>query len=147
MIGTAYRHVSIWIDHHQAFLLMFEADPLQRSMMDGPDGQRSQYYIDARQYLHVQDYYEAVLSLLEPQDEILILGPDQAKRELLQRIEGHQGARGKVVGIHGASRLSEVDLVYPTGEIWRAEDDDGARAVALTPKPASEKPGTLGRLP
>lgn len=147
MIGTLYRHVAIWIDLHQAVLLRLEVDPLQRSMVDRPDGQCSQCRVDARQYRHLQHYYEAVLSLLEPQDEILILGPDQAKRELLQRIEGHQGANGKVVGIHDASRLSEVDLVYPTGEDWRPEDEDRAQDVALIPEPASEIPGTLGRLP
>jgi hypothetical protein len=145
MIGTTYRHIAIWIDLHQAVLLRLEVVALQRSMMDRPDGHWSQCRVDARQYLHVQDYYEAVLFLLGPQDEILILGPDQAKRELLQRIEGHQGARGKVVGIHEASPLSGADLVYPTGEVWRAKHD-GTGAVALTPKSASEIPGILGRL-
>ena len=116
-------------------------------MGDRPAGQCSQCRVDARQYRHLQHYYEAVLSLLEPQDAILILGPDQAKRELLQRIEVHQGARGKVVGIHDASRLSEADLVYRTGEDWRPEDGSGAQEVALTPEPAPEIPGILGRLP
>jgi len=147
MVDTTHRHVAIWIDLYQAVLLLFEADPMQGSMMDGLDGQWSQARVDARQYMQVQDYYEAVLALLGPQDEILILGPDQAKRELLRRIEGCQGERGKVVGIHDASRLSGVDLVYPTGEEWRAEDDDGRHAVALASKPASETDGTLGRLP
>jgi hypothetical protein len=145
MSGTTYRHVAIWIDHHQAVLLMFRTSPLLRPTVEGPDGQWFQYRVDARQHRRAQGYYEAVLSLLNPQDEIFILGPDQAKRELLGRIEGHQGAKGTVVGIHDAARLSEVDLVCPTGEVWRA--GDGPRTAALIPKPASESPGRLGRLP
>ena len=147
MIDTTYRHVAIWIDLYQAVLLVFSVDPLERSMVDRPNGRWSQLRVHARQSRHLQNYYEAVLSLLEPQDEILILGPDQAKHELLRRIEGCQGERGKVVGIHDASRLSGVDLVYPTGEEWRAEDDDGRRAVALASTSASETGGSLGRLP
>jgi hypothetical protein len=147
MVDTTHRHVAIWIDLYQAVLLVFDVAPLQSSMTDRPNGRWSQLRVDAGQFLHLQHYYEAVLSLLEPQDEILILGPDQAKRELLWRIEGCQGERGKVVGIHEASQLSGVDLVYPTGEEWRAEDDDGRRAVALASKPDSETGGTLGRLP
>ena len=147
MISTTHRHAAIWIDFYQAVLLVFDVDPLQRSMLGRPDGRWSQLRVDARQYRNVQHYYEAVLSLLKPQDEILILGPDQAKRELLQRIEGRQGASGKVVGMYDASRLSEVDLVYPTGEGWRAEDEDGIQAVALAPEPASRTPWTWGRLP
>jgi hypothetical protein len=147
MVDTTYRHVAIWIDLYQAVLLLLDVTPLQRSMADRPTGHWSQLRVDAEQFLHLQHYYKAVLSLLEPQDEILILGPDQAKSELLRRIEACQGERGKVVGIHDAFRLSGVDLVYPTGEEWRAEDEDGRRAVALTSKSASETGGTLGRLP
>jgi hypothetical protein len=147
MVDTTHRHVAIWIDLYQAVLLVFDVVPLQRSMMDRPTGRRSQWRVDAGQFLHLQHYYKAVLSLLEPRDEILILGPDGAKRELLRRIKGCKGERGNVVGIHGASRLSGADLVYPTAEEWPAEDHDGRRAVTLTAMPAAETGGTLGRLP
>lgn len=147
MVGETTRHVAIWLDRHQAILLIFEASCLPGSMIEGPEGEWSEYCVDASQYRLAQDYYEAVISPLERQDEIFVLGPDRAKRELLQRIEGHRGAKGTVVGIHDASRLSEVDLVYPTGEVWRAGDEDGARTAAVIPKPASQMPGSWSRLP
>jgi hypothetical protein len=135
MSGTTYRHVAIWIDHHQAVLLVFETSPLLMPTEGGSDGQWFQYRIDASQHRRARGYYEAVLSLLEPQDEIFILGPDHAKRELLGRIEGHQGAKGTVVGLHDAARLADVDLVCPTGEVWSA--GDGPRTAALISKSAA----------
>jgi hypothetical protein len=147
MFGQTARHVAIWLDHHQATLLIFEASSLPLSTVEGPEGEWFEYCVDGSQYPLAQDYYEAVLSPLEPQDEIFVLGPDQAKRELLQRIEGHRGAKGTVVGVHDASRLSEVDLVYPTDEVRHAGDEDGGRAAAVIRKSASQMPGRRGRLP
>ena len=145
MSGTAHRHVAIWLDRHQAVLLAFRTGSLLSPLIEGADGPRSEYRVDARQVRPAPGYYEAVLALLEPQDEIFILGPDQAKRGLLRRIEGYQGAKGTVVGIHDAARLSDADLVFPTGEVWRAGEGDGRLVAAVTPVPASETPGGLGR--
>lgn len=111
------RHVAIWIDSHQAFLLRFGADLRDGWLAPTTDGGWSQCRVDAHRYSGAQQYYVAVLTCLEPRDEILILGPDQAKDELRQLIERHRGSKGSVVGLYHASRLAEVDLVFPTGGI------------------------------
>jgi hypothetical protein len=71
----------------------------------------------------MQQFYEALLSHLEPVDDILILGPGQAKHELCRQIDRCRGLRGKVVGLHHASTLAQVELVLPTGEFWPSEND------------------------
>lgn len=121
MTCAASRHVAIWIDHVQTILLVLGADSFDRSGPLEPEGGRSQYYLDAQRYRLIQQYYDAVLSHLEPQDEILILGPGQAKSELCRQIEQSEGLKGKVVGLHHASGLTEVELVFPTGDAWRPE--------------------------
>lgn len=121
MTCAASRHVAIWVDPHRAILLAFEAEPLDRSALLGQGEGWSQYHVDAQQYRSTQQYYGAVLSHLEPLDEILILGPGQAKLELRQLIEQQRGLKGKVVGLHHASGLTEVELVFPTGDVWRPE--------------------------
>ena len=109
------RHIAIWIDIHQAFLILFRADQLDGCLAHTADDGWSQTRVDARQYRRIQQYYNAVLTYLEPRDEILILGPDQAKGELCQIIERQRGSRGSVVGVYRASRLAEADLLFPTG--------------------------------
>ncbi len=121
MTCAASRHVAIWIDHVQATLLVLEADSFNWSGLHGSEDGRSQYHVDAQRYRLIQQYYDAVLSHLEPQDEILILGPGQAKNELCQQLEQYEGLKGKVVGIHDASGLTEVELVFPTGDAWRPD--------------------------
>jgi hypothetical protein len=83
MAGTASRRVAIWIDHHEAILLAFEGGPFAGSGPPRPDDGWSQHRVDAQQYPLMQQYYDAVLSYLKSQNEIWILGPGQAKHELL----------------------------------------------------------------
>ena len=48
---------------------------------------------------------------LGPVDEILILGPGQAKHELNNRIEHHKGLKGKVMDLVSAPEISELELI------------------------------------
>ena len=110
------RHVAIWIDAHQAILLAFEADACDRSILYGPGEGWSQDRVGVEQYSSKQQYYDTVISHLEPQDEILLLGPGEAKRELRRQIEQYGSLKGTVVGFREAPELAEVELVFPTGE-------------------------------
>jgi hypothetical protein len=138
------RHVAIWIDVLQAVLLSFQTESSEKGIPDGPAEGWSQTIVNAQQYLLKQQYYNAVLYHLEPQDEILILGPCQAKRELRKLIERHDGLRGTVVGMYSASRLTKADLIFPTGEDWCIEHQDGALIAAVMPEPASGVRASLG---
>ena len=146
MTRAASRHVAIWIDHHEAILLTFEAGPFDGSVPHGPGNGWSQYRVDARSYPLMQEYYDAVLSYLASQDEIWILGPGQAKHELRQRIEEHGTVRGRVVGLHDACGLAAVELVFPKGKAWHMEQVDGGQVDSRIPRPAQELPGRSGTL-
>jgi hypothetical protein len=140
------RHVAIWIDHHEAILLAFEVGPSDSSVPHRPGDGWSQHRVDAQEYPLVQQYYDAVLSHLESQDEIWILGPGQMKHELCQQIEQHGTLKGRVVGLHHASRLADVELVFLRGERWHLEKADGAQADPLSQRPAQKLPEGSGTL-
>ena len=144
MTYTLPRHVAIWIDHRQAILLLLEPDPFDGSVPHRPSDGESQDRIDARQYPVMEQYYDAVLNHLEPADEILILGPGRAKRELRQRIEQHDGQKGTVVGLHHASRPADVELIFPIGEIRRSENVEGVPVYPLIPRPNFGPPARPG---
>ena len=116
MTRAVPRHIAIWIDPHQAILFASEPEPFDRPTLHRPGGGWSQDRVDALQYPSMQQYYGAVLSHLEPLDEILILGPGQANHELQHQIEQQGGLKGRVVGLYDASRLAEVEVVFPTSE-------------------------------
>jgi hypothetical protein len=136
MTRPASRHVAIWIDPQQAILLAFETEPLARSTLQSPGEGWSQDRVDAQQYPFKQQYYVAVVSHLEPRDEVLILGPGQAKRELRHQIEQQEGLKGKVVGLYYASGLAKVEMVFPTSEAWRSEKACKAQIGTPSPRPA-----------
>ena len=136
MIRAVPRHIAIWIDSHQAILLASEAEPFGLSRLRRPREGWSQGRVDAQQYPGTQRYYGAVLSHLEPLDEILILGPGQAKLELRHEIEQQGGLRGRVVELHNASRLAEVEVIFPTREAWRSEKAGEAQVDSPIPRTA-----------
>ncbi len=122
MTPARFRHVAIWIDACRAILLASEDEPADGCW---------QYRVDAQECQIAQQYYDAVLTHLGPEDEILILGPGQAKQELCQGIEQHGGMKGRVVGLYDASTLADTEVIFPTGERWSSE---GLPAAAITPK-------------
>ena len=136
MMRAVPRHFAIWIDRDHAVLLSSEAEPFDRSTLHRPGEGWSQDRVDARDYRSTQEYYAAVLSRLEPRDEILILGPGRAKIELGHQIEEQGGLKGKVVGLYYASSLAKVEVIFPTGEAWRPEKADEAQLVSPIPQPA-----------
>lgn len=108
------RQVAIWVDHHEAFLAKFQDEQLDREeeiySHAGPHthgGGWSQHRIDAHRHEQLNHFYDEILEHLGTVDEILILGPGQAKHELRSRIEHHKGLRGKVVQLKTTDKISE----------------------------------------
>ena len=112
------RRVAIWVDHREAIMVLFVGDHLDREKeilagADSPvrDVNLPQYHLETHRHEVLKQYYDDVIQRLGPVDEILILGPGQAKHELRKRIEHHKGLKGKVVGLSTAPPLTEAQLV------------------------------------
>jgi peptide subunit release factor 1 (eRF1) len=112
------RYIAIWIDHRSATVLAFIGDDLKKEqefLSDaGPHthgGGWSQRRIEAHRHEMLKHFYEEIIQHLGPVDEILILGPGQAKHELNNRIEHHKGLKGKVMDLVGAPEMSEEELI------------------------------------
>ena len=115
------RHVVIWLDGYHAVLLVLENESSAVPHLQGSGDGCLQRQIDARQCWSMHHYHDAVLAYLEPENEILLLGPGQAKQELRRQIERHRGLKGKVVGLYHASELATAELVFPVSDAWHLE--------------------------
>ena len=144
MTRPVSRHVAIWIDPREAILIAYEAEPLDSSALHRPGEGWSQDRVDAHQYPSTQQYVGAVLSHLKPLDEILILGPGQAKHELRHQIEQQRGLKGKVVGLYYASSLAKVEVVFPTSEAWRTKKAGEVQVGTPIPQPTPRLAEMLG---
>ncbi len=121
------RQVAIWVDHHEAFLAKFRNDQLTREEeIDSNAGSHthgggwSQHRIDAHRHEQLKHFYDAIINHLGLVDEIVILGPGQAKHELKTRIEHHKGLRGKVVAIKSTDKLTEEQFVIRAEEYFNS---------------------------
>jgi peptide subunit release factor 1 (eRF1) len=112
------RQIAIWVDHQEAYLAKFKDEQLVREEeIDSEVGPRthgggwSQHRIEAHRHEQLKHYYDEIVEHLGPVDEILILGPGQAKHELRSRIEHHKGLRGKVVDLKTTDKISEEQFI------------------------------------
>jgi len=119
------RQVAIWVDHHEAFLAKFKNDQLtfeeEIDSSAGPHshgGGWSQHRIDAHRHEQLKHFYDAIIDHLGAVDEIIILGPGQAKHELKARIEHHKGLRGKVLALESSEKITEEQFVARTEEYF-----------------------------
>jgi len=112
------RQIAIWVDHQEAFLAKFQDEQLSReeeiiseigSDTHGRGWQR--HYFEAHHHEQLKHFYDEIVEHLGTVDEILIMGPGQAKHELRRRIEHHKGLRGKVVDLKTKDKISEDQFI------------------------------------
>lgn len=122
------RRVAIWIDHQEAILITFRGEAVigKEDLFSeaGPHthgGGWAQHRIEAHRHEVLKHYYEEVIGHLGPVDEILILGPGQAKYELHHSVDHHKGLRGKVVAVRSASRLTKHELIAEADQFFAPE--------------------------
>ena len=122
------RRVAIWIDHREAILITLKGarvtDEEEIFSEAGPHthgGGWSQHRIEAHRHEVLKHYYEEVIGHLGPVDEILILGPGQAKHELHHSVDHHKGLRGKVVAVRTAPSLTEQEIVAEAEHFFDVE--------------------------
>jgi hypothetical protein len=122
------RRVTIWLDHREAILITFRGEVVigeeEFFSEAGPHthgGGWAQHRIEAHRHEMLKHYYEEVIGHLGPVDEILILGPGQAKHELHRSIDRHKGLRGKVVAVRGADLLTEQEVIAEAEQFFDLE--------------------------
>ena len=119
------RQVAIWVDHQEAFLAKFLNEQLtHEEEIDSNVGPRthgggwSQDRIEAHRHEQLKHFYDEIVEHLGSVDEILILGPGQAKHELCSRIEHHKGLRGKVADLKTTDKISENQFLQAAEEYF-----------------------------
>ena len=122
------RRVAIWIDHREAILITFYGEIVKSEeelfSEAGPHthgGGWAQHRIEAHRHEILKHYYDEVIGHLGPVDEILILGPGQAKHELNRSIDHHKGLKGKVMAVRSASSLTEQEIVAEAEQFFDSE--------------------------
>jgi hypothetical protein len=124
------RKAGLWIDHQKAVIVSLSQSGVSthtipsgvvgRTRMSGgsrskttygPQDIASEKRRDARHRHHLDRYYDEVIENVSDAEEVLILGPGEAKKELKKRMERLKALSKRIVGVEVADKLTEKQLV------------------------------------
>ena len=123
----SHYHALVWLDHVEAHVMHISPDDVERSVVHP---KKAHHKLHARagtlgdgRAPEDQDYYHRVVLALQGATEILIVGPAQAKLQLLKHIHAHDPALvSKVVGVETVDHPSDGQLVDYARKYFRAKD-------------------------
>ena len=109
-------HAVVWLDHSEAHVMHISPDDVETSIVQ-----------PAKPHLHLhshagtlgagrapedQTYYHQVVEALAGAQEILVVGPAQAKLQLIKHMQAHDPATAaRVVGVESVDHPSDGQVV------------------------------------
>jgi len=120
-------HAAVWLDHHEARVFHVTADADVESTLKVPahhvhhakKGERSSGTVDHA----TAQFFDAVAKELSDAQEILVMGPGQAKLAFFRHLHAHHRAlEPKVVGVETVDHPSDAQLVAHVRAYFRARD-------------------------
>jgi stalled ribosome rescue protein Dom34 len=123
----SHYHAVVWLDHSEAHVMHITADDVEKSMV---------HPAKPHQHLHSRSgapgagkaaedkqYYHAIVDALKGAQEILVVGPAQAKLQLIKHIHSHDpGMSDKVVGVESIDHPTDGQLVAYARKYFVAKD-------------------------
>lgn len=123
----SHFHAVVWLDHSEAHVMHISPDDVEKSVI---------HPAHPHQHLHArsgsigdgrkgedQAYYHAVAQALAGAQEILIVGPAQAKLQLAKHIHAHDhGLVDRIIGVETVDHPSDGQLVAYARKYFRAKD-------------------------
>lgn len=123
----SHYHALVWLDHKEAHVMHISPDDVEGSVVQ-PANSRVHVHSrrgtlgDGRQS-EDQDYYHSVAEALKGAQEILVVGPAQAKLHLIKHIHAHdQALVDKIVGVETVDHPSDGQLVAYARKYFVAAD-------------------------
>ena len=123
----SHYHALVWLDHSQAHVMHISPDDVEKSVVQPAKPplhlhSRSGTLGSGRQ-AEDQDYYHAIAEALKGAREILVVGPAQAKLQLIKHIHAHDPAMAnKIVGVETVDHPTDGQLVAYARKYFVAKD-------------------------
>ncbi len=111
----ASRHVAVWIDHNEARIFHLTPDSFTEETIKSPHAHtklhRHTGSTTSGHSSEDQHYYHAVTQHLEGAEEVLVLGPANAKHELIKHIDNHdRGVKSRVIGVETVDHPTDAQI-------------------------------------
>lgn len=123
----SHYHVVVWIDHAEAHVMHISSDDIESSIVR--PSKPHHHLHNKRGAVGVgrapedQHFYHEVVEAMKGAQEILIVGPANAKLSLVKHIHSHdQQMIDKVIGVETVDHPSDAQLVAYARKYFDAAD-------------------------
>ncbi|MDP1573194.1 MAG: translational machinery protein [Pseudomonadota bacterium] len=123
----SHYHAVVWLDHNEARVMHISPGDVEKSMVQPANPprhlQRKRGSVSGSRQPEDQSYYHEVVEALSGAAEILIVGPGQAKLELIKHIHAHDhDVVKRVVGVETVDHPGDGQLVAYARKYFEAKD-------------------------
>ncbi len=123
----SHYHAVVWLDHNEARIMHISPADVEKSVVSPATPHRNLHRkrgsVSGSRQPEDQHYYHEVVEALAGATEILIVGPGQAKLELIKHIHSHDhGVSDKVIGVETVDHPSDAQLVAFARKYFVAKD-------------------------
>lgn len=125
------RQTGLWIDHKEAFLVFVGGDGDETRHVESgmenhvrfsggnrPEDGSTEDRKDRQFAVHLNRYYDEVISQIGDAESILLFGPGEAKGELEKRLVS-KGLGGRIVGVETVDRITAPQIAAKVREHFR----------------------------
>lgn len=123
----SHYHAVVWLDHSEAHVFHFSPDEVEKLTAHSANPRAHQHHkrgsVGAGHAHEDHNYYHHVAGLLKGAQEILVVGPANAKLGLIKHIhQHHRDLVDKVVGVETLDHPSDGQLVAYARKYFHARD-------------------------
>ncbi len=122
----SHFHAVVWIDHVEAHVLHFTREDVENKLVHGKPHRQLHTKKNAQASGHAaedQGYFHKVAEALAGAQEILVVGPANAKTEFVKHLNAHDPELGrKVVAVETVDHPSDGQLLAYARKHFRAID-------------------------
>ncbi len=124
---TAHYHAVLWIDHHEAHVLQFNADQADAAVVHATHSPKHLHAkAGSAAGTHVTDepeFFHDVAAAVADAHEILVAGPSSAKTQFVKYLHKHAPATfGRIGGIETMDRVTDHQLIAEARRYFAAAD-------------------------
>ena len=128
----SHYHAVVWIDHAEAHVMHISADDVESSIVRPAKPHQKLHHkrgndkggtVGSGRAPEDQQFYHDVVEALKGAQEVLIVGPANAKLNLIKHIHSHDAQMAdKVIGVESIDHPTDAQLVVYARKYFAAAD-------------------------
>lgn len=124
-----HKEVGLWIDHRKTVIVCVSHETEVITQITSDVGKHVRYsgvteqvqgedQRDRRFSGHLGKYYDEVITHVRDAESIFILGPGEAKGELIKRLQ-HENLAGHIVGVETVDKMTDHQIAARVRQQYR----------------------------